>query len=104
MNCVVDGDTVWIAGIKYRLEEIDAPERGDGAECKLESDMAMEATTRLAHILSTNGWKIVPSGKDRYGRVLARFVIGETTAGKMLVESGLARLWSGRKETWCSRP
>ena len=51
MNCVVDGDTVWIAGIKYRLEEIDAPERGAGAECRLESDMAMEATIRLAHIL-----------------------------------------------------
>ena len=29
--------------------------------------------------------------KDRYGRVLARFHIGNTTAGEMLVSEGLAR-------------
>src|SRR5688572_20285327 len=27
VSCVVDGDTVWIAGTKYRLEDIDAGTR-----------------------------------------------------------------------------
>ncbi|HEX9903374.1 MAG TPA: hypothetical protein VGA77_00260 [Propylenella sp.] len=33
--------------------------------------------------------------------VLARFRIGETTAGEMLVSEGLARAWRGRMEKWC---
>ena len=62
---------------------------------------AIEATKRLAEILSTNEFRIVPSGKDRYGRTLARFVIGGTTAGEMLVSEGLARPWKGQTEDWC---
>lgn len=34
-------------------------------------------------------------------RVLARFRIGETTAGEMPVSEGLARAWRGRMEKWC---
>lgn len=41
------------------------------------------------------------SGKDRYGRTLARFMIGEKSAGEMLVEEGLARPWRGKTEDWC---
>src|SRR5207237_6187840 len=26
VNCIVDGDTLWIAGIKIRIADIDAPE------------------------------------------------------------------------------
>src|SRR5688572_18248444 len=51
-TCVVDGDTVRIAGVTYRFEEIDTPERGDLAECVQEGLQAIEATKRLAAILS----------------------------------------------------
>src|SRR5918999_1157509 len=52
-TCVVDGDTVWFEGVKYRLEEIDTPEKGHLAECMQEGLQAIEATKRLAEILST---------------------------------------------------
>jgi len=101
ITCVVDGDTVWLGGTKYRLEEIDTPEKGALAECMQEGLQAIEATERLAEILSSHAFRIQASGKDRYGRVLARFVIGTTTAGEMLVEEGLARPWKGKTEDWC---
>ena len=72
ITCVVDGDTVWVAGVKYRFEEIDTPEKGSLAECMQEGLLAIEATKRVAQILSTHEFIIVPSGNDRYGRTLAR--------------------------------
>jgi endonuclease YncB( thermonuclease family) len=102
ITCVVDGDTVWFEGLKYRFEEIDTPEKGDLAECMQEGLLAIKATKRLAEILSAHPFTIEPSGKDRYGRVLARFRIGNMTAGEMLIAEGLARPWRGRTEDWCS--
>ena len=102
ITCVVDGDTVWHEGTKYRLEDIDTPEKGGLAECPQEALQAAEATQRLAEILSENAFIILPSGKqDRYGRDLARFMIGERSAGEMLVEQGLARPWRWHTEDWC---
>lgn len=101
ITCVVDGDTAWIAGTKYRLEDIDTPEKGHLAECMQEGLQAIEATKRLAEILSTHRFTIEPSGTDRYGRVLAKFMVGEASAGDMLVREGLARPWRGKTEDWC---
>jgi endonuclease YncB( thermonuclease family) len=64
---------------------------------------AAEATERLAEILTAYPFTIEQSGIDRYGRVLARFGVGKTTAGEMLVAEGLARPWRGRVEEWCSK-
>jgi micrococcal nuclease len=100
--CVVDGDTVWFGGVKYRFEEIDTPEKGTLAECMQEGLQAIAATKRLSEILSTHEFMIEAGRLDRYGRTLARFVIGDTTAGHMLVAEGLARPWRGRTEDWCN--
>jgi micrococcal nuclease len=102
ITCVVDGDTVWLDGVKYRFEEIDTPEKGGLAECPQEALQAAEATERLAEILSSHAFTVEVSGEDRYRRKLARFRIGDTTAGEMLVTEGLARPWRGRAEEWCS--
>ena len=99
-TCVVDGDTVWVDGTKYRFEEIDTPEKGELADCPQEALQAAEATERLAEILSENEFTIVASGEDRYGRRLARFMIGAKSAGEMLVDEGLARPWRGKTEEW----
>ena len=100
-TCVVDGDTVCFEDVKYRFADMDTPEKGALAECTQEGLQAIEATKRLAEILSTNTFTIEPEGRDRYGRVLARFIVGQTTAGEMLMKEGLARPWNGRQEEWC---
>lgn len=101
VTCVVDGDTVWFEGVKYRFEEIDTPEKGALAECMQEGLQAIEATKRLAEILSANEFTVQTNGMDRYGRTLARFLIGEITAGEILISEGLARPWHGHMEDWC---
>jgi len=53
ITCVVDGDTVWFEGVKYRFEEIDTPEKGELAECVQEGLHAIKATKRLGQIPST---------------------------------------------------
>lgn len=99
-TCVVDGDTVWLRGEKIRLEGIDAPELSDPG-CRHEAALAREARQRLAAILNSHDWVLTRHGKDRYGRTLGRFHIGSQTAGGMLVDAGLARVWTGRREPWC---
>jgi len=101
ITCVVDGDTVWFNGVKYRFEDIDTPEKGGLAECMTEGLLARLATERLAELLSENEFEIAKSGSDRFGRVLARFMIAGTSAGEMLVSEGLARPWRGARESWC---
>ena len=101
ITCMVDGDTLWYQGVKYRLEGIDAPEKAPRHKCMQEGLQARMATERLAEMMSKNDFTITTHGKDRNGRTLARFHIGDTTAGQMLVNEGLAKVWKGRKAEWC---
>ena len=98
INCVVDGDTLWVEGVKYRLQDIDAPELR--ARCPSEARLAEQARDRLAEL--TVAFRIEDSGEvDRYGRALARIIAGNVSAGETLIREGLARPWSGHKEDWC---
>ena len=100
ISCVVDGDTFWVAGEKVRLQGIDAPEV-NGA-CAYERELAQEATRRLSEILSDDSFSLERSGKDRYGRTLARVDTQKGEAGDIFVREGLARPWKGRRENWCA--
>jgi len=93
-TCVVDGDTVWIAGEKIRLLDIDAPEMQ--GKCPRESALAIRARDRLVVLLNTRQVTIERQGKDKYGRTLARLGV----VGKMLIAEGLASRWPERKD-WC---
>lgn len=99
-TCIVDGDTVWFRGEKMRLYGINAPELSSPF-CQKEARLAKTATLQLKTILNTHAWSITRYGKDRYGRTLSQFNIGETTAGDMLIAKGLAHKWRGFKRSWC---
>lgn len=99
VNCIVDGDTLWIEGEKIRLAGIDAPEpRG---RCGAEREIAARAAERLRQLVSAGGWTIERTGRDRYGRTLARFRTPQGTFGEVLVSEGLAKVWNGRKADFC---
>ncbi len=49
---VVDGDTVSIYGLKYRLVGYDTPESGPLAKCAAERELAVRATRRLREIVT----------------------------------------------------
>lgn len=103
VSCVVDGDTVWLEGVKIRLADIDAPEVGR-PKCASEKALGDKATQRLISLMNEGRFDVVPAGAndaDRYGRKLRIFVRGGRSLGDQLVAEGLAREWTGRREPWC---
>ena len=50
-NCVVDGDTAWIDGVKVQLADIDAPETHQ-PRCPYEAELGARATLRLQTLMN----------------------------------------------------
>lgn len=98
-DCVVDGDTIWLAGEKIRLEGIDAPELSR-AKCPEELRIATSASARMVE-LTEGELTVSRNGKDRYGRTLANVANATGDIGETLVAEGLAKIWEGRKAQWC---
>ncbi len=101
-NCVVDGDTVWIAGKKVRITGIDAPETHE-PRCPREAQLGKAAAERLRALLNSGTVSATPSGrdKDQNGRLLRDVAVDGRDVGEVLVREGLARNYGGAKRSWC---
>ena len=75
ITCMVDGDTLWYQGVKYRLEGIDAPEKAPRHKCMQEGLQARMATERLAETRlpgrcwSMKGWQRSGKAARRNGAI-----------------------------------
>ncbi len=102
-NCVIDGDTIRLAGERVRLEDIDAPETHN-ARCAYEQQLGDRATRRLAELINAGPFELVSAGerdRDQYGRALRVVVRNGQSLGDTLVGEGLARTWDGARHPWC---
>lgn len=101
-NCVVDGDTLWIAGDKVRVADIDAPETHP-PRCASEAFLGRRATLRLQSLVNAGPFSLATLDRDsdRYGRKLRVLTRNGRSLGDQLVSEGLARTWTGRREPWC---
>jgi len=101
-NCVVDGDTLWLAGEKIRLEDIDAPEISE-PKCASEQALGERAKLRLLELVNSVPVTLVMNGRDRdrYGRELRIVMVNGRSVGDELVREGLARKWDGARHPWC---
>lgn len=102
-NCVVDGDTLWLAGAKIRVADIDAPEV-TSPQCDYEKQLGEKATFRLLELLNEGPFEVktlADRDTDKYGRALRVLMRGDQSLGQQLVDEGLARSWTGRREPWC---
>ena len=89
---VVDGDTLQINNVIYRLEGIDAPEfaqtcqsgTGAGWPC------GESATDALVDLVANANVDCVGRNMDDYGRVIATCYANGIDVGAALVQSGLA--------------
>lgn len=103
MNCVVDGDTIWISGEKIRIADIDTPETHQ-PRCPREAELGKRATKRMHELVNAGPFEVRRIGNrdtDRYGRKLRVLVRHGQSLGDVLVSEGLARTWTGRREPWC---
>lgn len=102
-GCIVDGDTLWLDGVKIRLEDIDAPEVED-YDCAAEKALGDRATLELQRLTSGQPLELLQVGDrehDRYGRALRTLEVGGKSVGQQLVAEGLAHEWVGHKLPWC---
>lgn len=101
-DCVVDGDTFWFAGEKYRIADIDTPETHP-ARCADEAALGRTAADRLREWLNAGAFSLEAADcdTDAYDRKLRIVTRGGASAGDALVAEGLARRWDGRRRPWC---
>ena len=99
---VTDGDTFRIGAERIRVENIDTPELGDGAECLAERRLADLARRHAGVLLSAGEIRVERTGADRYGRTLARVSVDGQDFGRAMIGAGLAERWTGRRIDWCA--
>lgn len=103
VTCLVDGDTGWENGVKWRLKDTDTPELGR-AECNNEHQKALAALDRL-RALMLSGYSVEWLGTTgSYGRALVRITLSDgRDAGRVLIDEGLAQPWPNTGNVWCRR-
>lgn len=101
-NCVVDGDTFWMAREKIRIADIDTPETHP-PRCAEEARLGAAATARLHALLNAGPFTLQPIDRDtdRYGRKLRVVMRGGESLGGVLVDEGLARWYGNGRRRWC---
>jgi micrococcal nuclease len=100
----IDGDTVAEGLVHFRLENIDAPETGERAECDAERMLGENAARRMAQLLGSGPVTIRRTGRiDKYHRPIALVSLGGQDIGSMLIAEKLAVAWRGRQHDWCGR-
>ncbi|WP_442623384.1 thermonuclease family protein [Parasphingopyxis sp.] len=102
VNCVVDGDTFWMAGEKIRILDIDTPELSP-PRCAAEARLGEAAKARLHALLNSGTVTLERDGRDRdrYGRLLRRVHVDGQPVGAALIREGLARPYGGGRRSWC---
>ena len=102
VTCVVDGDTIWLKGEKIRIADINTPEVSSPG-CAAERALGERATSRLTSLLNEGGFSMqaIDRDEDSYGRKLRIITRKGQSLGKILVDEGLAELWTGSRRSWC---
>lgn len=102
VNCVVDGDTIWLKGQKIRIADINTPEVSE-PQCSVEATLGARAADRLRALLNAGGFSLhkVDRDEDGYGRKLRVITRGGESLGAILVSEGLAEKWTGSRSGWC---
>ena len=101
-NCVVDGDTFHYHFTRIRMADIDTPETHP-PRCAHEAKLGRLATLRLQELLNQGPFTLhtIDRDEDQYGRKLRIVMRGGASLGRQLVNEGLARRWTGRRQPWC---
>lgn len=101
LTCIVDGDTGWENGVKWRALNVDTPEI-DHAQCDRERRLGEQARDRLRALMA-GGYTIEwAHRKGSFGRQLATVRLKDgRAAGQVLIREGLSQPWPNEGNRWC---
>lgn len=80
---VIDGDTFYYSGKKYRISGIDTPEKG---QYNFEN-----AKNRLETLLSSGAVEVKEVARDIYGRTVAKVLVNGEDVAEILKREGLQK-------------
>ena len=103
LTCIVDGDTGWEDGVKWRALDVDTPEISH-PECAAEKQLGMKARDRLRQLMG-GGYHIEWQHENgRYGRELVKVILADgRDAGQVLIKEGLSQPWPNQGNRWCGQ-
>jgi micrococcal nuclease len=103
VTCVVDGDTFWLDGVKYRSDGYDTPEVQAQHACGGDDELALgaQASRRLLELFNTTTITLEPTGGTSYDRVLVVVRSNGEDVADILVREGLAAYYPNGCEFWC---
>ncbi len=88
---VLDGDTIKIGKVNYRLHGIDAPEKTQRCQRdNLDWLCGQEAAAHLRRLIGGRPVSCIEKDRDRYGRVVAVCHAGGEDLNRAMVRAGLA--------------
>jgi endonuclease YncB( thermonuclease family) len=100
-NCVADGNTFWMKGVKMQLAGIEVPQI-DRARCMEERQRGFIAKVRLRDLLNAGAFDVVSSGAAG-GQAMERKRLSRSgvSFADQLVREGLAHPASAKNQSWC---
>ncbi|KAA0686381.1 hypothetical protein DTW90_34365 [Neorhizobium sp. P12A] len=101
-NCVVDGDTFWVRGVKIRIADIDTPEINPPA-CPEAKNRGTAAKLRLLALLNDGAFTLQAGSSevDKDGLKFRTIYRQGRSIGMQMVSEGLAQP-SGSHKPWCT--
>jgi micrococcal nuclease len=99
-NCVVTGDTIYVAGQKLRIAGIEAPQI-DHARCPEERGRGIDSAVRLADLLNSGKVSVGPAFRDSAGREVRSVELDGLDLGQRMIDEGIAKPADGSSTDWC---
>ena len=93
-NCVADGNTFWMKGVKMKLAGIQVPQT-DNARCMEERQKGFSAKVRLRDMLNAGGFQVASAGDA------STLTKSGVSFSDQLVREGLAFQAGARNQSWC---
>jgi len=100
-NCVLDGDTIYVAGQRVEIAGVTAPEI-QGAHCDAERTKGIDAAVQLAALLNSGPVTVGRPYRDDYGRIAQKVEVKGEDVGRTLMDAGAVQKYKGMKRRWCA--
>jgi endonuclease YncB( thermonuclease family) len=101
-NCVLDGSTFWVRGVKVRVADIDTPALSP-PRCVEEERRGQAAKVRLLGLLNAGPFTLAAASRDDdKGQKLRTVLRGGRSIGDTLISEGLAHRAVDSRSSWCA--